>query len=315
MGATVPPVAYGVALLGFGAFERHALASYLRLSTRRAHAFRQAETLADAAFAIADADDPAIVASIRAAGRAADTVFIGALAPEGALAWAMRPIDPLHVFRELDAAVHMRRPAPAYEAAADESAVSNGGRDFLPSGFDSGHSGLDSVPGAPGGLAHRAGDAAPPPLALLVDDSDNALRFLESQLHVLGLRTEAAAASARALELSVRQRFDIVFLDVDLGPASELDGLALCQRLKRRASGEKVPLVVFVSAAASPTDRVRGTLAGCDGYLAKPLDDHELEHLLFQLGLVARNPGKRRRSRRDDGIMPTSGSVPLTRPR
>jgi len=121
----------------------------------------------------------------------------------------------------------------------------------------------------------------------LVDDNEVALRFLERQLQGLGLRTETAANSQRELQMLSQRRYDVVFLDVDLGPNSELDGLALCQRVKRQrplAAGGP-PLVVMVSAQASTTDRVRGSFAGCDAYLAKPLDDDALRRSLRSLGL------------------------------
>jgi CheY-like chemotaxis protein len=285
-----------VVLLGFGDFERHALASYMRLSIHRGQPFEQVATLAEADFAIADADLPAAVNAVRAAARAGDTVFIGSVAPEGALGWAMRPIDPLQVFRELEAAGVLRRAAPPTET-----------RTAPPPSQDTGIAVASS--------ARRAEDTAPAPHALLVDDSDVALRFLERQLNDLGFRTETAAHSARALELLAQRRFDVVFLDVDLGPSSDLDGLALCQHLKRRgagghaAAGGVPPRVVIVSAHHAPTDRVRGSFAGCDAYLGKPLDDAELQRTLRQLGLLSGiDPRARKRLR--DGV-PTSGPIPL----
>jgi two-component system, cell cycle response regulator len=291
-----PPAARRILLLGFGSFERHALASYLRLSGSRSPAYAQAESIAEADYVIADADHPGAIDQVMAADRLADTVFIGSLAPEAALGWAMRPIDPLQVFREIDAAVALRESAPT--SAPVPLAPTNSG------------------PGALDGPLRRAGDVVAPPLALIVDDSEIALRFLQRQLEALGLRTESATNSTRALQLLSQQRFGAVFLDVDLGPGSEMDGLTLCQHLKRshRPPGTGLPpKVVMVSAHAAPTDRVRGTLAGCDAYLSKPLDDEALRARLRQLGLIADEPPKRksRQRRADEPAAPAdSGSVP-----
>ena len=308
-----------VALLGFGDFERHALASYMRLSTRRLPEYRQVDTLAEADFVIADADHPIVIDAVRAARRAGDTVFIGHTAPDGALGWTMRPIDPMQVFRELDAAVALRH-ADVLQPLVDSG---SGAFDSRPAALDSGRGVLDSGSGAldsgPGGLdsgertGQRAGDIAPTFAALLVDSSDAALRHLRRQLHALGLRTESAPTSQLALGELERQRFDLVILEVDLGPASELDGLALCQRLKKQASTPAAPRVVILSARHSATDRVRGTFAGCDAYLAKPLDDAELVRTLRQLGLISGADAQRRERRRDK--VPTSGPVPLSGPR
>jgi DNA-binding response OmpR family regulator len=43
--------------------------------------------------------------------------------------------------------------------------------------------------------------------------------------------------------------------------------------------------VVLVSAHGEAVDRVRGTLAGCDAYLTKPLDEDELQRTLRKLGV------------------------------
>ncbi len=281
-----PPAAHRVMLLGFGEFERHALASYLRLSGSREPAYTQVATLSDADFVIADADHPGAIDQVAGADRVADTVFIGSLAPEGALAWAMRPIDPLQVFRELDSAVSLRRGSDTPAAGAHDDGP------------------VTTSPGDLDGPMRRAGDTTPPTAALVVDDSEIALRYLQRQLNAIGLRTETASNSKQALQLLAQQRFDVVFLDVDLGPMSEMDGLALCQQLKvtPRAPGTGLaPKVLMVSAHNSPTDRVRGTFAGCDAYLAKPLEDELLRRQLRQLGLLPDLPTKRSLRKRRDG--------------
>lgn len=301
-----------VALLGFGDFERHALASYMRLSKRRLPEYHQVDTLAEADFVIADADHPVVLEAVRAARRAGDAVFIGHTAPDGALGWTMRPIDPLQVFRELDAAVALRH-ADVLQPLVDSG---SGAFDSRPTPLDSGPGALDS---GLGGLdsgertGQRAGDSAPTFAALLVDARGSELRHLRRQLHALGVRTESAPTSQLALGEFARQRFDLVILDVDLGPDSELDGLALCQHLKKQAGAPPPPRVVILSARHSATDRVRGTFAGCDAYLAKPLDDTELVRTLRQLGLISGADAQRRERRRDK--VPTSGPVPLSGPR
>ena len=133
--------------------------------------------------------------------------------------------------------------------------------------------------------AARAEVAARKLRALLVDDSELALRFLETRLQRRQLDTERAMQSGQAIELLSRHCFDIVFLDVELGAASELDGLELCQHIKRQPSAvgsAHPPQVVLVSAHHSELDRARGALAGCDAYLGKPLDEDLLDRLLVQ---------------------------------
>jgi two-component system cell cycle response regulator len=282
MSATPASVAQRVALLGFGDFERSALVSYLRLSGTHVPAYQEADSLANADFVIADADHAGTLDVVLGADRVADAVFIGSLAPDGALAWMMRPIDPLQVFRELDATVALRRSQGM--AAAPPEASKRVVRDTTP-----------EASASKSGTTRRAGDVSAPTEALLVDDSEIALRYLERQLQALGLRTETAMHSQRALELLGQRAFAVVFLDLELGPHSELDGLALCQQIKRQhepAGAPAAPKVVMVTAHTSATDRVRGSFAGCDAFLGKPIDDDALRRCLRGLGLRLAAPAE-----------------------
>ncbi|MDE2397352.1 MAG: response regulator [Burkholderiales bacterium] len=259
-----------VALLGFSDFERGALASCFRLAAQRVPPFVQVEAAAEADFLIVDSDRAEAVRAALELGREPVSVFIGAHPPDAALAWMARPIDPLHVLRELDSMVTMRGAlAPRIERP--------------------------TAPPPPVPKAKPEPAPAPPPaLALLVDDSEIALRFLETRLQPLGMATERANSSARAIEMLAMRRFDFVFVDVELGTASDMDGLALCQHIKRqrpaRAPG-RTPVVVMVSAHHSELDRVRGTLAGADAYFGKPADATALEHLLLRHGVKPPTPG------------------------
>ena len=108
------PAPYSVALLGFSPFERNTLASYFRLATHRSPSYTLVQMLSEPDFMVADADHGPSVRLAMAEDMLARTVFIGAQAPTGATAWMRRPIDPLHVMRELDAmvALHAAGPAP-----------------------------------------------------------------------------------------------------------------------------------------------------------------------------------------------------------
>jgi CheY-like chemotaxis protein len=287
----MPMQAQRVLLIGFGDFERQALTSYLRFSGTRVPAYMQVDDIASADFVVADADHPGAIDEVMAADRGADTVYIGSLAPEGALAWTMRPIDPLQVFRELDAAVALR----FFKSAPPPLHVNSGP---LPLTALSAQAEEDQQHQP----QRRASDVATGPLALLIDDSEIALRFLQRQLAVLGLRTETAINSQAALVQLAQQRFDAVFIDVDLGPDSAMDGFALCQHLKRqqRPHGTGLPpRVVIVSAHGSATDRVRGTFAGCDAYLTKPIKEETMQGELRLLGLVAPAENERLQRKRN----------------
>jgi len=257
------PKTYRVALLGFSLFERSTLATYFRLAAQRSPRFELVSARDGSDFILADADDAASVQLVRATERLGETVFVGSQAPDGAVAWMMRPIDPLQVMRELDAML-LQRGGGAEPVAAKTTAAKTTAAPPVPA---------EQPPGLPQG-----------PAALLVDDSALALRFLASRLQPWGLAVECVSTSGKAVERLAQRNYEFVFIDVELGAESELDGLALCQHIKRHhpLAGS---VLVMVSAHHSELDRVRGTLAGCDAYLGKPLQAAELQRLLLRQGL------------------------------
>lgn len=282
---------FTVAIEGFSAFERQALASFFRLAARRSPAFRQVDEPGMADFLIADADHAASVAAVRRGQRVEDTVFIGAAAPEGAAAWLPRPIDPVHVMRALDELVELRLSAPEPPSAM---------MDLDPMEVDTLRGGLDDLPQRRAEPPAPAAEAAPAPAAapaasrprggggrevLLVEDSPIARQFLKQRLQHLGYRVIECASGEAALDLLSRRTFEMVFLDVVLGPPGSIDGLQLCQRLKQRGAQRAGlrTVVVMVTGLDGATDRVRGSLAGCDAYLTKPLHESEFIATLLQV--------------------------------
>ena len=288
MAASIP-----VAILGFGVAERLALAD----SLRRSPVYRSVLGVDDARFVIADAGQPEVLALLRSLGRIGDTLLVGAGGPDNAGARLPVPLEPARLIWQLEAlrarqdaarerAAAAVAPAPAAPPAAALTAPA------------------PSPPAAPG-LAHRPSpwhqanedrrvrrEAAlransVTPRTLLVDDSEIALHFLRRQLERYGLQPDLARHSDRALDLLGQHAYDLVFLDFDLGDDSRVDGLTLCHQICKRlpqATG-RAPVVVMVSAFHDPVYQVRGTLAGAQAYLGKPLDPVALDRLMRQQGL------------------------------
>lgn len=281
---------YRVALLGFSAFERSALESYFRLAPEDGvhhthydllHDIVPAHTACD--FVLADANHAEVVNVVAAAGRVADTVYVGTAhalpAPGGALAHLGRPIDPLHLRREFDAALERRQQAPQqgtaetalapphrYTARARRHAEEQAAREFESGDFS------QSVL-----LGGESGDGMFDQV-LVVDDSEIARRFLQMKLQRLGYAVHTAGSGVQALEMVATQRYAFVFLDVAM---DGLDGFETCKQIKRMPwpLDERLmrgPVIVMVTGRGSAVDRIRGTLAGCDAYLTKPLNEEEL---------------------------------------
>ena len=72
---------------------------------------------------------------------------------------------------------------------------------------------------------------------------------------------------------------DLVLLDVTM-PGS-LDGYQVCQKVKVERSLQHIP-VVMLTGKSSTFDRVKGTFAGCDTYLTKPVDSTVFQNVLMR---------------------------------
>jgi DNA-binding response OmpR family regulator len=101
---------------------------------------------------------------------------------------------------------------------------------------------------------------------ILIVDDDSALR--QSLTEQLELNDEFVTVecdtAARALEITERQHFDAILLDVGL---PDMDGRELCQRL--RDAAVQVP-IVMLTGADSDADTILGLDSGADDYVTKP---------------------------------------------
>jgi twitching motility two-component system response regulator PilG len=130
----------------------------------------------------------------------------------------------------------------------------------------------------------RAGDADAPraagaPHVLVVDDSLAVRNHLRSLLEARGLEVTEADCVRAALDAVAARRYACVLMDV-LMP--DMDGYEGCKRIKSlKASLGHVPVVMLTS-RASPFDRIRGKMAGCDAYLTKPVAPERLHEVVAQ---------------------------------
>ena len=111
---------------------------------------------------------------------------------------------------------------------------------------------------------------------LVVDDSPTVRKQIEMQLRLLGLAADLAGDGETALEMVQRGTYRIVFLDVVM---PGIDGYKVCKTIKRLPQARHTP-VIMLTGKSSPFDRVRGTLAGCDSYLTKPVEHEAFEKIV-----------------------------------
>ncbi len=115
---------------------------------------------------------------------------------------------------------------------------------------------------------------------LVVDDSLPIRRQMEQELCRFVGEVDLAEDGERAIGLLSSKSYDIVFLDVML---PGIDGYEICRRIKRNKKTKNTP-VIMLTGKSSPFDRIRGKLAGCNTYLAKPMDQAKFDKVLKVLG-------------------------------
>ena len=104
--------------------------------------------------------------------------------------------------------------------------------------------------------------------ALVVDDSPTVRKQLVLELGSFNIEVDTAETGEQGIEMLANNKYDIIFLDVVMPGA---DGYQVCKAIRRNQETKITPVVMLTS-KSSPFDKVRGSLAGCNAYLTKPVD-------------------------------------------
>ena len=133
-------------------------------------------------------------------------------------------------------------------------------------------------------MSHRA-----PQPALIVDDNLEICQLIESMLYSTGMEGLIPRDSAQAAELLRNQKFDAVFLDVNM-PAP--DGIELT-RLMRASGCNQKTTVIMITGTDDPYVVRRGFQAGANFLLFKPVNNERL----LNLSRIAQSAAQRERRR------------------
>jgi twitching motility two-component system response regulator PilH len=106
---------------------------------------------------------------------------------------------------------------------------------------------------------------------LVVDDSPTDLRLMASPLTEKGYRVITAVDGEEALEMALRQRPDLIVLDVIL---PKKNGFQVCRQLKTSPDTKDIK-ILMVTSKTQDSDRIWGLKQGADGYMTKPFDDED----------------------------------------
>jgi two-component system cell cycle response regulator DivK len=106
------------------------------------------------------------------------------------------------------------------------------------------------------------------PRVVIVDDHPLNIELARATLEMDGFEVLGLGDGESAVAAIVADPPDLVLMDVQL---PHVDGLVLTRRLKADPRTAAVPVLAF-TAYAMAGDEARFRAAGCDGYIAKPIE-------------------------------------------
>lgn len=258
-----------VGVLGFDVPEFRLISNVLKISACRAQGGYEIWDGVDADDCnvfIVNADDASSLATLRSKSGAQDAfvrLFVFSAEPAHATSdpYCVRPLSPVKLLAMLDRLVLDKQ----LQEPANQIFSGRNNADTI-----SAHH-LDQV-------ADAANLKGFPKFrrALVVDDSPTVRKQLELELKASNIYVDLAETGEIGLELVGKHLYDMIFLDVML-PGT--DGYQVCKHIKKNPKLKQTPVVMLTS-KSSPFDRVRGSLAGCDNYLTKPVDYEEFRQVL-----------------------------------
>jgi signal transduction histidine kinase/ligand-binding sensor domain-containing protein/DNA-binding response OmpR family regulator len=113
---------------------------------------------------------------------------------------------------------------------------------------------------------------------LVAEDNPVNQRVAERLLQKRGHRVVVAQNGQEALEAVQRERFDLVFMDVQMPKIGGVEATGAI-REQEKGTGRHLPIIAL-TANALKGDREKYLASGMDGYLAKPIHKEELYEIL-----------------------------------
>lgn len=104
---------------------------------------------------------------------------------------------------------------------------------------------------------------------LVVDDEENIVEILRSNLEREGYSVIAAYDGIEAVELALQESPDLILLDCML---PGMDGFDVCRRIRRELSAP----ILMLTAKSEEIDKVLGLELGADDYITKPFSMREV---------------------------------------
>lgn len=113
---------------------------------------------------------------------------------------------------------------------------------------------------------------------LIVDDSPSQLEGLKRLVEKLGHQTLTAVDGAAGVEVTKRDKPDLVLMDVVM---PNLNGFQATRAISKDPATSHIP-VILVTTKDQDTDKVWGMRQGAKGYVIKPVSEADLTKALSE---------------------------------
>jgi DNA-binding response OmpR family regulator len=107
---------------------------------------------------------------------------------------------------------------------------------------------------------------------LVADDEAMNVELLKAILTPDHFRVITASNGAETLDILAKEKVDLLLLDVMM---PKIDGFEVTRRIRANKKTKNLP-VILITALRETEERITGIEAGCDEFVTKPFDKHEV---------------------------------------
>ena len=114
---------------------------------------------------------------------------------------------------------------------------------------------------------------------LIVEDNPPNMRLMEMTLRAKGYTLLRATDGEEALDMAIKNKPALIIMDIQL---PKVNGLEVTKRLRQMPDFNHIPIIA-VTAYAMRGNEERIIKAGCDAYLSKPINTHQLAEIVAKM--------------------------------
>lgn len=114
---------------------------------------------------------------------------------------------------------------------------------------------------------------------LIVEDNPQNMRLFEMVIGIKGYTLLTATDGEEALKTAIREHPDLIIMDIQL---PGMDGLEVTRKLRENSAFSRIPIIA-VTAYAMSGDKEKAIAAGCNAYMTKPFNIHELYGMITEM--------------------------------